>query len=153
MSQSGPAGLSIEPSRESPHAPEVFVRIADRGPGIRREDLPHLFKPFYRGKDTKTNGVPGSGLGLSVVRHVVEALGGRVSVVSGEGERGSAFTLHLPAARSAVHSAPSTMPLWSTVRRVTSRIVPSRRRSFKSMLRGVSPPKIPHMRSSAAKGA
>ncbi|HEX5717961.1 MAG TPA: HAMP domain-containing sensor histidine kinase [Thermoanaerobaculia bacterium] len=81
----------------------VEITVADHGPGIRREDLPHLFKPFYRGKDTKTNGVPGSGLGLSVVRHVVEALGGRVSVVSGdggEGERGSAFTLHLPAARS-----------------------------------------------------
>ncbi|HEX6864296.1 MAG TPA: HAMP domain-containing sensor histidine kinase, partial [Thermoanaerobaculia bacterium] len=81
----------------------VEITVADRGPGIRREDLPHLFKPFYRGKDTKTNGVPGSGLGLSVVRHVVEALGGRVSVASattGEGERGSAFTLHLPAARS-----------------------------------------------------
>jgi signal transduction histidine kinase len=81
----------------------VEITVADHGPGIRREDLPHLFKPFYRGKDTKTNGVPGSGLGLSVVRHVVEALGGRVSVVSsggGEGEKGSAFTLHLPAARS-----------------------------------------------------
>jgi signal transduction histidine kinase len=81
----------------------VEITVADHGPGIRREDLPHLFKPFYRGKDTKTNGVPGSGLGLSVVRHVVEALGGRVSVVSGdggEGETGSAFTLHLPAARS-----------------------------------------------------
>jgi signal transduction histidine kinase len=78
----------------------VEITVADHGPGIRREDLPHLFKPFYRGKDTKTNGVPGSGLGLSVVRHVVEALGGRVSVASGEGARGSAFTLHLPAARS-----------------------------------------------------
>ncbi len=77
----------------------VEITVADHGPGIRREDLPHLFKPFYRGKDTKTNGVPGSGLGLSVVRHVVEALGGRVSVVS-EGQTGSAFTLHLPAARS-----------------------------------------------------
>lgn len=76
----------------------VEITVADHGPGIRREDLPHLFKPFYRGKDAA--GVPGSGLGLSVVRHVVEALGGRVSVVSGEDLGGSAFTLHLPAARS-----------------------------------------------------
>jgi signal transduction histidine kinase len=78
----------------------VEITVADRGPGIRREDLPNLFKPFYRGGDTATNGVPGSGLGLSVVRHVAEALGGRVSVESGGigGERGSAFTLHLPAA-------------------------------------------------------
>lgn len=88
-------GLQARDAKEG-----VEITVADRGPGIRREDLPHLFKPFYRGKDTKTNGVPGSGLGLSVVRHVVEALGGRVSVASGEGEKGSAFTLHLPAARS-----------------------------------------------------
>lgn len=94
----GWVGLQARGAKEG-----VEITVADRGPGIRREDLPHLFKPFYRGKDTKTNGVPGSGLGLSVVRHVVEALGGRVSVASattGEGERGSAFTLHLPAARS-----------------------------------------------------
>jgi signal transduction histidine kinase len=79
---------------------EVEITVADRGPGIRREDLPRLFEPFFRGRDAATNGVPGSGLGLSVVRHVVEALGGRVSVVSGDGDsgRGSAFTLHLPAA-------------------------------------------------------
>lgn len=75
----------------------VEITVADRGPGIPREDLPHLFKPFYRGRATATNGVPGSGLGLSVVRHVAEALGGKVSVESGDG-RGSAFTLHLPAA-------------------------------------------------------
>lgn len=80
-------------ARQSEDAVEITV--ADHGPGIPREDLPHLFKPFYRGKDAA--GVPGSGLGLSVVRHVVEALGGRVSVIS---ENGSAFTLHLPAARS-----------------------------------------------------
>lgn len=85
--------------RASGAADGVEITVADHGPGIRREDLPHLFKPFYRGKDAA--GVPGSGLGLSVVRHVVEALGGRVSVVSPNGgERGSAFTLHLPAARS-----------------------------------------------------
>ncbi|MFL6293747.1 MAG: sensor histidine kinase [Thermoanaerobaculia bacterium] len=77
----------------------IEITVADRGPGIRSEDLPHLFKPFYRGRDTKTNGVPGSGLGLSVVRYVVEALGGKVSVESRDGS-GSAFTLHLPAARS-----------------------------------------------------
>ena len=91
----GWVGLQARGAKEG-----VEITVADHGPGIRREDLPHLFKPFYRGKDTKSNGVPGSGLGLSVVRHVVEALGGRVSVAAGEGERGSAFTLHLPAARS-----------------------------------------------------
>lgn len=74
----------------------IEITVSDRGPGIRREDLPHLFEPFYRGRDTLAKGVPGSGLGLSVVRHVVEALGGKVGVSSDA--NGSAFTLLLPAA-------------------------------------------------------
>lgn len=82
-------------ARQAPGGIEIAV--ADRGPGVRREDLPHLFEPFYRGRDASANGVPGSGVGLSLVRHVVEALGGRVTV-SSEGQ-GAAFTLHLPASR------------------------------------------------------
>lgn len=82
-------------ARSMPGAVEITVE--DHGPGIPREDLPHLFEPFYRGRGATSNGVPGSGLGLSVVRHVIEALGGRVIVASEEGQ-GSAFTLHLPAA-------------------------------------------------------
>jgi signal transduction histidine kinase len=76
----------------------IEITVSDRGPGIRREDLPHLFEPFYRGRDASANGVPGSGLGLSLVRHVAEALGGRVSVAADGSGPGSAFTLHLPAA-------------------------------------------------------
>ncbi|HSS49359.1 MAG TPA: HAMP domain-containing sensor histidine kinase, partial [Thermoanaerobaculia bacterium] len=83
----------------------VEITVADRGPGIRREDLPHLFKPFFRGRDAAAGGIPGSGLGLSLVRHIAEAHGGRVSVTTGAagtpgaagGSGGSAFTLHLPA--------------------------------------------------------
>ncbi len=73
----------------------IEIAVSDRGPGIRREDLPHLFEPFYRGRDAATNGVPGSGVGLSLVRHVVEALGGTVGV-SAEGP-GTVFTVRLPA--------------------------------------------------------
>src|SRR5947209_8224443 len=80
----------------------VEVTVADRGPGIRREDLPHLFEPFFRGRDAARGGTPGSGLGLSLVRHVVEAHGGRITVATGAAgssgdPEGSAFTLHLPA--------------------------------------------------------
>lgn len=77
---------------------EVEVTVEDRGPGIRRDDLPHLFEPFYRGREVKTGGIPGSGLGLSVVRRIIEAHRGRVSVAAGGSGQGSAFTLHLPAA-------------------------------------------------------
>lgn len=77
---------------------EVEVTVEDRGPGIRREDLPHLFQPFFRGREVKTGGIPGSGLGLSVVRRIAEAHRGRVSVAAGGPGGGSAFTLHLPIA-------------------------------------------------------
>ena len=77
---------------------EVEVTVEDRGPGIRREDLPHLFEPFYRGREVKSGGVPGSGLGLSVVQRIAEAHRGRVSVAAGDSGQGSAFTLHLPIA-------------------------------------------------------
>lgn len=77
---------------------EVAVTVEDHGPGIHREDLPHLFEPFYRGREVKTGGIPGSGLGLSVVRRIAEAHRGRVSVEAGGAGQGAAFTLHLPIA-------------------------------------------------------
>jgi signal transduction histidine kinase len=78
----------------------VEITVADRGPGIRKEDLPHLFEPFFRGRDAATGGISGSGLGLSLVRHIAEAHGGRVTVTTEMG-KGSAFTLNLPAAAPA----------------------------------------------------
>lgn len=83
-------------AREEPRG-EVRVAVADRGPGIAPDDLAHVFEPFYRGRDLAAGRVPGSGLGLALVRHVAEGLGGRVSVTSRPG-RGSTFTLCLPAA-------------------------------------------------------
>jgi signal transduction histidine kinase len=75
---------------------EVAIEVADRGAGIESADLSHLFEPFYRGRSVASS-VPGSGLGLSLVRHVVEAHGGRVTVNAGEGGRGTVFGIHLPA--------------------------------------------------------
>jgi len=73
----------------------VTLTVEDRGPGIRPEDRPHLFEPFFRGSAV-AGPVAGSGLGLSLVRQVVEAQGGRVSVAPGAAGRGSAFALRLP---------------------------------------------------------
>ena len=76
---------------------EVQIAVADRGPGIDPADLPHLFEPFYRGREALERQVQGNGLGLSLVKRIADSLGGRVGVRSAPGE-GSTFVLHLPAA-------------------------------------------------------
>jgi signal transduction histidine kinase len=77
---------------------EVEITVEDRGIGLHREDLPHLFKPFYRGRGALARSIAGSGLGLSVVGHIARAHRGRVTVDSEGDGQGSAFTLHLPVA-------------------------------------------------------
>jgi signal transduction histidine kinase len=77
--------------------PEVRITISDHGPGIPAEDLPHIFDPFYRGADAIARQVHGNGLGLSLVRRIIVAHGGRVTVTTRAGA-GSAFTIALPAA-------------------------------------------------------
>ena len=73
---------------------EVAIAVANSGSVIDASDLPHLFEPFFRGKNA--DGVPGSGLGLYIVKSIVESLGGKVTVSSSVTE-GTRFTLHVPA--------------------------------------------------------
>lgn len=75
----------------------VVIAVEDEGPGIRPEDLPHIFEPFYRGRDAVDAQIRGSGLGLSLARRVVEAHGGTITVESRPGE-GSTFSVRLPEA-------------------------------------------------------
>lgn len=83
---------------------EVLIAVEDSGPGIEAEDLRRIFEPFSRGRAALAAGVPGNGLGLSLVSRIVKAHGGRVAVESAPG-RGSRFTLHLPArALTAAHA-------------------------------------------------
>jgi len=99
----GRAGWIGVQARRAPSGPlvgQIEITVADRGPGVRAEDRPHLFEPFFRGRDAAAGTIPGSGLGLSLVRHIAEAHGGRVTVAPGPGE-GSVFTLQLPAAPAA----------------------------------------------------
>jgi signal transduction histidine kinase len=77
--------------------PGVRIEIADRGAGIEASDLPHVFEPFYRGKRAQHRHVPGSGLGLSIVKRLVEQQRGAISVRSTPG-RGTTFVVCLPAA-------------------------------------------------------
>jgi signal transduction histidine kinase len=88
-----------------PGRAKVVLRIEDRGPGIPADQRERVFEPFYRGPAAERNAVPGSGLGLSLVRHVVRAHGGRVHAEGREGG-GAAIVLELPAAPPGEEKAP-----------------------------------------------
>lgn len=74
----------------------VEIRVADRGLGIDAADLPHIFEPFYRGRRAVDAQVRGTGVGLSVVRHVIASHQGTIAVDSRAGE-GTTVTVKLPA--------------------------------------------------------
>ena len=69
-----------------------FVEVADHGPGIAREHLPHLFDRFYKADAARSGG--GTGLGLAIAQENARLLGGRIEVWSEPGE-GTRFTLRL----------------------------------------------------------
>lgn len=73
----------------------LAIAVRDFGVGIKREDLDKVFERFYRGGDELTRTVKGSGLGLTLVKEMVEAHRGKVQVESEPG-RGSLFTIRLP---------------------------------------------------------
>jgi two-component system, OmpR family, sensor histidine kinase BaeS len=73
------------------------LRVHDEGPGIPAADLPHIFERFYRGEKTRAREEGGSGLGLCIVKGLVGAQGGTVSVQSADGA-GTTFTVRLPLA-------------------------------------------------------
>jgi two-component system, OmpR family, sensor histidine kinase BaeS len=75
---------------------QVVIDVADTGAGIAAEDLPLVFERFWRVEKSRNRQTGGSGLGLSIVRKLVEAHGGTASATSVIG-RGSVFTLRLPA--------------------------------------------------------
>lgn len=82
-----------------PRAGVVRVSVSDTGPGIAPEDVPHLFERFYQGRMQARNAVAGSGLGLALVKKVVEAHGGQIQVESELG-KGTTFRFSLPLPRS-----------------------------------------------------
>ena len=91
-----PAGTPVEVVVE-PGPAGISLQVRDRGPGIPRDEHERVFEPFYRGGAAERNATPGSGLGLSLVRHVVRAHGGRVHVDGREGG-GAAVVVELPVA-------------------------------------------------------
>jgi signal transduction histidine kinase len=87
-------GLSAE-SVKTANGEEVQIKVSDRGPGIPPSEQERIFEPFYRGKEAQAAQIHGNGLGLSLVKHIITAHGGHVSVESKVGQ-GSVFTLRLP---------------------------------------------------------
>jgi signal transduction histidine kinase len=75
----------------------VELVVRDTGIGIRPEDLPRIFERFWKADSSRQRDGEGSGLGLAIARHVVEAHGGSIRVVS-EPRRGATFIVELPAA-------------------------------------------------------
>ena len=71
-----------------------MLSVRDTGPGIPPEHLPHIFDRFYKVDPSRAHDSPGSGLGLSIVKAIVERHGGRVEVSSPAGG-GTTFTIRL----------------------------------------------------------
>ncbi|EHQ90663.1 HAMP domain-containing sensor histidine kinase [Desulfosporosinus youngiae] len=73
----------------------VCINIADNGPGIPADRLPHIFDRFYRIDLERSKDFVSTGLGLAIAKELIEAQGGKIAVVSISGE-GSRFTIKLP---------------------------------------------------------
>ena len=74
----------------------VVVSVRDDGIGMSAEDRAKVFEEFYRARNEQTAAIPGTGLGLSLVKRLTEMHEGAVSVASEPG-KGSTFTVKLPA--------------------------------------------------------
>jgi len=93
-----PVGSRVE-VRSRRVSDQVEISIQDEGPGVREEDLPKLFEPFFRGQDAKASGV---GLGLFVAHGFMHAMGGSISAqCRSDGCSGLRVALRLPAGGSA----------------------------------------------------
>jgi two-component system sensor histidine kinase SenX3 len=91
-----PAGAVVEVD-VVPHSSGVAIMVRDRGIGIPDGEQRDVFERFVRGADAGVRGVPGTGLGLALVQHIVAAHGGSIALESVHGA-GSTFTIALPEA-------------------------------------------------------
>ncbi len=97
------SAVALEPAQGAPEPPVpggVAIRVADEGPGIAPDDVPHVFERFYRADparavDPATGRRTGSGLGLTIARELLAANGGRIEVES-TGPTGTTFRIDLP---------------------------------------------------------
>jgi PAS domain S-box-containing protein len=85
----------------------VEIKVIDTGPGIKPEFLPHVFDRFRQADSSITRAQGGLGLGLSIVRHLVELHGGTVSAENRRDAQGAVFTVRLPLAAAGATKSPS----------------------------------------------
>jgi signal transduction histidine kinase len=105
-SHQGGNWIGIFASKTTGNSPAgVEIRVTDRGPGIPADEQEHIFDPFFRGARAVQDQIHGTGLGLSLVKKIVEGHGGSIRVKS-EPMKGAEFIVRLPAAPS-VSAAPS----------------------------------------------
>jgi two-component system, OmpR family, sensor histidine kinase BaeS len=90
-----PPGGEVRVTLRDGNGDGVHLLVADNGQGIGPEDLPHIFEHFYRTDEARARSRGGTGMGLAIVKSLVEAHGGQVSVASAPGA-GSTFTVTLP---------------------------------------------------------
>ena len=103
-----PTGGSIKVRMRCPgESDRASFTVADTGPGIGPQDLPHLFDPLYRGDMARTMGAGGTGLGLSIARRILRAHGGDL-VVANRMAGGAEFSGWLPCTVAAVTASQIT---------------------------------------------
>jgi two-component system, OmpR family, sensor histidine kinase SenX3 len=88
--------VGVRATSNSGNGGQVEVAVSDRGIGIAPSEQEKIFEPFYRAPDVVAAQIQGAGLGLSLVKRIVDAHGGRIAVTSTPGQ-GSIFTVTLPA--------------------------------------------------------
>jgi signal transduction histidine kinase len=79
-------------------AEDVRIKVVDTGIGIAQADIQRIFDKFYRIRSETTKNIAGSGLGLSIVKRIVDLYKGTIHVESEE-NKGTTFIISLPAAR------------------------------------------------------
>lgn len=90
-----PHGGKIAISAQS-DGEQVIITVADNGVGISAEDLPYLFKRFYRADKSHNRAIPGSGLGLGIVKNMLELYGGTIVIESEGIDQGTTAIMTLP---------------------------------------------------------
>jgi signal transduction histidine kinase len=103
-----PAGGRVE-LRADQEDPEWVLRVSDTGMGISEKNLPHVFSRFWQADDSSRRKFQGMGIGLALVKELVEVKGGKVSVASQEGQ-GTTFTIRLPYLKAPPPSAAPAEP-------------------------------------------